>query len=153
MKQIFSLNKILFYVIIFCGLLGSSCKKDSLTNAQGATLLEKFFEDNVLNKNIIITLATDNGTDITSRYNGYVFIMRKGTYYNGNLEAMKNSITYTGTWSSNEDYSKLVITLPSIPGELVFLQREWRFTRKTTTQMDLAPWGSSEPDVLNMVRQ
>jgi len=152
MKSILAINKLIL-ILIFAGLLVGSCKEKLLTNEDGATLLEKYFEDNVLNKNIIITLATDNGTDISGVYNNYVFILRKGTYYNGPLEAIKNGVTNIGTWSSNEDYSKLAITLASPPNEFVFLNREWRFTRKTTTQMELAPWGSTEPDVLHMIRQ
>jgi hypothetical protein len=58
-----------------------------------------------------------------------------------------------GTWKTNEDYSKLSVQLPSTPSELAFMVRDWRFTRKTTTVMELAPWGSTEPDVLHMVQQ
>ena len=133
-------------------LLSSSCKK-SVTNDQGATLLEKYFEDNVLNKNIIVSFASDNGQDLTANYNGWVFIMRKNTYYDGPLEARKSGTTYMGTWASNDDYSKLVVRLPASPPELVFMTRDWRFTRKTPTIMELAPWGSTEPKVLHMVQQ
>ena len=84
--------------------------------------------DNVLNQNFTISLATNNGVDLTANYSGYLFKMMKTDYYHGPCTATKGSTVYTGTWSSNSDYSKLVITLPSSPTEFVFLNREWKLT-------------------------
>jgi len=107
----------------------------------------------VLNKNFIVVYATDTSVDITSRYNGYTFVLLKTDYYHGPLEVTKNSVLLTGSWSSNDDYSKLVITLPGIPPEFIFLNRQWRFTSKSIPVLKLAPWGSSAPVVLHMLRQ
>ena len=79
--------------------------------------------------------------------------MFKTDYYHGPGEIRKGTTVYSGTWSSNTDYSKLVITLPSTPSEFVFLNREWRFTKKAFPQMELAPWGTTEPLVLHMIKQ
>ena len=95
-------------------------------------------------------VATDNGADLTAQYTGYTFVLYKSTYYNGPMTAVKNGVTYNGTWSSNDDYSKLVITFPSTPAEFVFLNREWKFTKKSLPIMELAPWGTLEPKVLHM---
>jgi hypothetical protein len=132
-------------------IMSTSCKKngDSGTNA----LLEQYFETNVLNRNFIVSLAQDNGTDLTANYNGYVFVLLKTDFYHGPLQATKSGIIYTGTWSSNNDYSKLVISLPSPPTEFGFLSRQWRFTSKNFPTLKLAPWGSSEAVVLYMYRQ
>jgi hypothetical protein len=141
-----------FPLILFLLLLmTSSCKSkgDSGTNA----LLEQYFETNVLNRNFIVSLAQDNGTDLTANYNGYVFVLLKTDFYNGPLKATKSGTIYTGAWSSNNDYSKLVITLPSPPSEFGFLSRPWRFTSKNFPTLKLAPWGSSEALVLHMYRQ
>ena len=118
-----------------------------------STILEQYFEANVLNRNFIINLATNNGVDITAQYSGYTFKMFKTDYYHGPGEIRKGTTVYSGTWSSNTDYSKLVITLPSTPSEFVFLNREWRFTKKAFPQMELAPWGTTEPLVLHMIKQ
>lgn len=117
-------------------------------------LYQKYFETNVLNSDFVVSLATDNGTDLTAQYNGWVFRLLKNTYYDGPMTAKKNGNTYTGTWSSNQDYGKLIIniTLPSVPGEMLFLNREWRFTKKDLPTMELAPWGSAAPVVLHMRR-
>ena len=128
------------------------CGKSSVVEAAQASYLQKQFEDNILNKNFRVNLATDNGTDLTSQYTGYTFVLLKSTYYNGPMTALKNAITYNGTWSSNDDYSKLVITFTSVPAEFVFLNREWKFTKKSLPIMELAPWGTLEPKVLHMER-
>lgn len=141
-----------FPLILFLVLLvNSSCKSngDPGTNA----LLEKYFETNVLNRNFIVSLAQDNGTDLTANYNGYVFVLLKTDLYHGPLQATKSGTIYNGTWSSNNDYSKLVITLASPPSEFDFLSRAWRFTSKNFPTLKLAPWGSTEALVLYMYRQ
>lgn len=129
----------------------NGCSKSAVEEAQ-ITYAQQQFEDNILNKNFRVHLATDNGTDLTTQYSGYTFVLLKSTYYNGPMTAVKNSVTYNGTWSSNEDYSKLTITFPSTPSEFVFLNREWRFTKKALPIMELAPWGTTEPKVLHMER-
>jgi hypothetical protein len=70
------------------------------------------------------------------------------------MTAIKNGVTYSGTWACNSDYGKLTIniTQPSVPAEIGFLNREWRFTKKDLPVMELAPWGSTAPIVLHMRR-
>lgn len=132
-------------------LMGLSCKKntDSGTNP----LLEQYFETNVLNRNFVVSLAQDDGTDITTHYTGYVFVLLKSDFYHGPLQATRGGTMYTGTWSSNADYSKLVITLPNPPAEFGFLTRDWRFTSKDFPTLQLAPWGSTDALILHMYRQ
>ena len=127
----------------------NSCSKEAIAAANQSSL-ESYFESNVLNSNFRVQLATDNGTDLTAQYSGFTFVLLKSTLLNGPMTATKNSVTYNGTWSSNSDYSKLVITLPSLPTEFVFLNREWKFTKKSLPVMELAPWGTLEPKVLHM---
>lgn len=129
----------------------NSCSKSAVEAAQ-TSYAQQQFEDNILNKNFRVHLATDNGTDLTTQYSGYTFVLFKNTYYDGPMTAVKNGTTYNGTWSSNDDYSKLVITFPSTPAEFVFLNREWKFTKKSLPIMELAPWGNLEPKVLHMER-
>jgi hypothetical protein len=140
-----------FPLILFLLLLmTSSCK----SNGDGPNaLLEQYFASNVLNRNFTVSLAKDNGNDLTAVYNGYVFVLLKTDFYHGPLQATKSGTLYTGDWSSNNDYSKLVITLASPPSEFDFLRRQWRFTRKNFPTLELAPWGSSEALVLHMYRQ
>ncbi len=140
-----------FLVIIPLLFVFNSCSK-STAEAIQTTYAQQQFEDNILNKNFRVYLATDNGSDLTLQYSGYTFMLFKSTYYNGPMTAVKNAVTYNGTWSSNDDYSKLVITFPSVPTEFIFLNRDWKFTKKSLPIMELAPWGTLEPKVLHMER-
>ncbi len=145
-----------FIIAVACSLLLllSSCKKLALLSGDQSTL-EQYFADNVLNRTFIVDFATDSSIDITTKYSGYDFILKKDTsFYNGNMTGTKNGVTYSGTWSSNSDYSKLVINLssPTIPAEFIFLNRAWKFTKKGVPVLNLAPWGSIDPKVLYMRR-
>ena len=141
-------------VILFTALaivfVFNGCSKTAVEAAQ-LTYAQQQFEDNILNKNFRVQLATDNGVDLTPQYTGYTFVMLKTTYYNGPITGVKNGITYNGTWSSNDDYSKLVILFPSAPAEFVFLNRDWKFTKKSLPVMELAPWGTLEPKVCSNI--
>ena len=150
------LYKYRFVIAVVCALLLllTSCKKLALLSGDQSTL-EKYFAENVLNRNFIVDFASNSGTDITSQYTGYNFILTKDTsFYNGNMTGTKEGVTYSGTWSSNSDYSKLVINLnsPSIPAEFVFLNRAWKFTKKGVPVLNLAPWGNTDPKILYMRR-
>ncbi len=140
-----------FLILLLFLLISSSCKKDGTTSAN--PLLEQYFETNVLNRNFIVSLASRNDTDLTSDYNGYVFVLLKTDDLHGALTATSNGVSYTGSWSSNDDYSELIITLPATPTAFNFLTREWRFTSKSFPTMELAPWGSTENLILHMYRQ
>jgi len=143
-------------VALVCSLLlvTSSCKKLKLLSGDQSTL-EQYFADNVLGKTFVVDFASDSSVDITSRYTGYDFILTKTTsFYDGDMTGTKDGITYTGTWASNSDYSKLVINLNSsnIPATFIFLNRSWKFTKKGVPVLELAPWGSTDPKVLHMRR-
>lgn len=118
------------------------------------TLAEKFFNENVLNRDFIITHANDEGNIITSQYEGYTFHLKKGAdYYGGPMIVTRNGTTYTGSWKSNEDFGKLEILLPAPPTEFIFLTRHWRFTSKNLPTLKFAPWGSNAQIELTMQRQ
>lgn len=133
-------------------LLLGSCGKKSIVEQQQQNILQQYFEDNILNRDFTVNLATDNGADITGQFSGYTFKLLKTTLANGQMTAVISGTTYTGSWSCNEDYSKLVITLPAAVPAFSFLNREWKFTKKAIPTMELAPWGTTEPDVLHMLR-
>ena len=139
---------ILFAVI----LLLSSCKKIAEAVQPSQTALQQYFEENILNRDFTVHLATDNGTDLTAQFSGFKFKLTKNTLLDGPMTAINSTNTYTGTWSCNDDYSKLVITLPAAVTAFGFLNREWRFTKKTFPIMELAPWGTTEPKILHMQR-
>ena len=144
-----------FIIALICAalILLSGCKKD-IEDIPESTL-QGYFETNILNKNFVVDLATDSSVDKTSLYTGYSFILTKTTLYTeGPMTGTKDGVVYTGTWKSNADYSQLAISLnsPSIPTAFIFLNRVWRFTKKSLPIMELAPYGSTDPKVLHMRR-
>jgi hypothetical protein len=144
-----------FIIALVCAalLLFSGCKK-AIEDIPDSTL-QGYFETNILNKNFVVDLAIDSSVDKTSLYAGYSFILTKGaSYTEGPMTGTKDGVVYTGTWKSNADYSQLAISLnsPSIPTEFIFLNRIWRFTKKSLPIMELAPYGTIDPKVLYMRR-
>ncbi len=134
-------------------LLISSCKKtvEPITE----NILQQYFEQNILNKDYIVKLATDTGVILTSNYEGYRFRLLQNTLLDGPMTATKNGMVLNGSWSCNEDYSKLTInfSIPAAPPEFSFIVRSWKFTRKAIPVMELAPWGTTDPKILHMERQ
>ena len=133
-------------LLLVCG-----CVKPTASNP----LVQSFFTENVFNRNFIVQFASDSSLDITSQYANDTFVLKNDTsYYSGTITASKAGTIYTGTWSSNSDYSELIIdiTNPTTPVEFNFLNIAWRFTKKDFPIMQLAPWGTTVPKVLYMER-
>ncbi len=150
-------SRFLLTLIIALLLLVSSCGKPKPPEYI-VNVYEKYFETNILNTDFKVKLATDSGVDLTVKYADYRFKLLKTTNFNGPMTATKvsnNSVVYTGTWSCNDDYSKLIINIPSPasnPSEFKFMNREWRFAKKALPVMEFDPWGTTDPKVLHMER-
>ena len=154
MPNILYRSRFFIALLVSMLLLVSGCKKNTATNPVTENVLEQYFEVNILNRDFKVVLATDNGADLTSNYDGYLFRLLKNTYYDGPMTGTKNGVVFTGTWSTNDDFSKLNITIdhPTPPASFSFLNRAWRFTRKAVPVMELAPWGTTDAKVLHMER-
>ncbi|MCP9750250.1 hypothetical protein [Ferruginibacter sp. HRS2-29] len=148
-KWRFLIALLLSAVILFL----NSCSKKDINGITGNTL-EDYFESNILNRDFVVDLAIDTANDITAQYNGYVFRLFKNTLYDGPMTGIRGGNTYTGTWSSNSDYSKLTININQapVPAEFTFINRSWRFISKDLPVMKLSPWGSTDPKILHMRR-
>jgi len=145
-------SRFIIAVVFAIVLLLCSCSKNPIAQAQ-QNFLEKYFEENILNRDFTVQLATDTSKDLTAQFSGYKFRLLKNTLLNGPMTAISGTDLYSGSWSCNDDYSKLVITLPSSVSTFSFLNREWKFTKKAVPVMELAPWGTTDPKVLHMERQ
>ncbi len=145
------MKKYIAFVFLTSAILCFSCKK-TIQKIE-LSIAENYFNNNLIGKDFVITLATDSTTDLTSDYSGYTFVLLKTDYYHGPLQVTKGTNKYMGTWSCNEDYSKLTIVLPDSVPVFRFLTRNWRFTKKDVPTLKFAPWGSTAPIALNMTRQ
>ena len=79
------LFKTRFLIAILCSvlILAVSCKKAVENKTEN--ILEQYFEQNVLNRDFRVNLATDNGTDLTNDYTGYIFRLEKNSSTNSNM--------------------------------------------------------------------
>ena len=147
-------NKFFIAVLLAAILLFGSCKKTVEDISQKT--LQQYFEETILNKNFVVQYAKDTTADITADFSTDTFVLKKGTgYYGGAMTGKNGNTMYTGTWSSNEDYGKLVIDINTPappPGSYKFINRSWKFVKKSLPVMELAPWGSTDPKVLHMRR-
>ena len=132
-------------VCLIVAVLALSCKKKIEEKVFEPSFLNKFMEDNILNRDFTITEARFEGRDTTAMYNGYVFKLLKNTYYDGPFEARRNGNTYTGTWQSNDDYSKLILDI-KVNDTLRWVSLTWKFKSKTQTSLEIIPWFNTDGD-------
>jgi hypothetical protein len=145
MKRLFTFIFLVLVAIAF------SCKK-TVHNISNS-LAEKYFEKYVIGNDFVVTLAKDSTADFTADYKNYKFILLETDLLHGPLKAVSGTQTYMGSWQTNDDYSKLDISLPDSIVAFKFLSRSWRFTKKANPTLELAPWGSTAPIVLHMTRK
>jgi len=142
-----------FVLLLLACTVFAGCKKAKQDITEN--LLQQYFDNNILNRDFRVKLATQDGVDLTTNFTGYVFRLLKteNSNYNGAMTAKRNDSTYTGTWGTNDDFGRLDISITSPSSTpFLFLNRSWRFTKKALPVMELAPWGSTDPIVLHMER-
>ena len=106
---------------------------DNVTSAQ------KAFDLLVLGKQFYMKKGLDtSGNDLTSQYADQIYILEKLTYTNGPAKVIIGADTYTGTWKSNEDYSKLELSVAG-RSDFDFFSIPWRITLKTYTGLTMVP--------------
>ena len=145
------MKKLFTFICLISLILCFSCKKPFQNLSR--SVLEQYFEKYVIGNDFVVSLAKDSSNDITPMYDGYKFVLLETDLFHGPLRATKGTNEYYGTWATNDDYSKLTISLPDSISGFSFLSRSWRFTKKENPTLQLAPWGSSAPIELHMTRQ
>jgi hypothetical protein len=147
-------NRVLIALVAAILLLTTSCKK-SIIESLNETTLRQYFDEQILNKNFVIDLATDSSINKTNNYSGYTFVLSRTTsFIDGPMIGFKATDTIKGTWTSSDDYGFLTINLinPTPPASFAFINRKWKFVRKDLPVMQLAPFGTTDPKVLHMRR-
>lgn len=113
--------------IAFIGFSLSSCKKDdnSISNSKVLNYLEEGTWK--------ITLFSDSGNDELYHFSGFSF-----TFNNGNITAVKNSTSITGSYTEGNDdnKTKLIINFGSnVPFDE--LNDDWNIIESTTNKIRL----------------
>lgn len=139
------LSAFLYVVVVVLGMVPlSSCEDktpptpptDSVDNATSA---QKAFDLLVLGKQFYMKKGIDSsGNDLTASYADQIYVLEKQTYTNGPAKVIIGTDTYTGTWQSNDDYSKLELKVEGRP-DFQFFSIPWRITTKTYTGLSMVP--------------
>lgn len=108
-------------------------------SADNVTSAQKAFDLLVLGKQFYMKKGLDTaGNDLTPQYADQIYILEKLTYTHGPAKVIVGNDTYTGTWKSNDDYSKLELMVEGRP-DFSFFSIPWRVTTKTYTGLTMVP--------------
>jgi len=134
----------LFFAVVISGLAFTSCKKTDLTemtatpNAAGTANANNAVKPStgtasILNQDLSITYARDNGVDITPEFKDFTFQF-DGTYPSGNAHVWNDLLSQTGKWSSPTESTDFVLWYPTnIFTQLAYLNREWTIVEASTS--------------------
>lgn len=134
----------LFFAVVISGLVLTSCKKTDLTEMKATPNAAVTANTNIdgkpspgtasiLNHNLRISYAHDNGVDITAQFKDFTFEFN-GTYPSGNAHVWNDLLAQTGTWSSPTEATDFVLWYPTdIFTQLAFLNREWNIVEASTS--------------------
>lgn len=136
-----------FIAAIICVITLSNCSKSD-TNSTAVDPIT-FFDNNFINKDLTVHLAVDNGSTITSQFNGYTLRFTKNAATSGTVSIANGILSISGTWVTTTDHTTLTMTVPTPPNDFAFFNRQWKFTRYSTPIMELAPFASGDNKVLH----
>jgi hypothetical protein len=152
MKKIIS-KLILLAAISFSGaMLLTGCSKDNANDNSSTSTGHDYFVANMLGKDLMVTSAIDNTTDITADFSGYTFHLTDTAALGGNITAANFVRTTVGVWTIDAAYSKITFTFPSPIPILTFMTKQWQFTSNSTTTIDLGA-ANGETDVLRFSKK
>ena len=101
----------------------------------------------ILNKDLKIINARDNGVDITDRFQDFTFNFT-GNYPGGPAHVWNDLLAQTGSWSSAFEATDFTISYPTgIVEQLAFLNRTWNIEAPSTTFFRLT---STDGDVVEL---
>jgi hypothetical protein len=151
----------LFFAVVISGLLLTSCSKNDVTKMTATPNAAVTGNTNIagkpspgtasiLNQNLRISYAHDNGVDITSQFKDFTFEF-DGTYPSGNAHVWNDLLAQTGTWSSPKEITDFILWYPAeIFTQLTFLNREWNIDKASTTFYQLM---ASDGDEVHFVSE
>ena len=133
--------KTLLFLAGFAAIIFSSCDHSANIDSSSSTAAANTLTAGSWR----VTLFTDSGNDETSDFNGYSFTFSS----NGNIQAVKNSVTTTGSWSTTS--SKFIIDLgPKTDANkpLGELTDDWKVISNTDVEIKLTDDNPSSNEFL-----
>lgn len=123
---------ILLSGISFSGavLLNSCSKKDDTATISTPFQMAKHnFETNILDRDLVVPFAQDDGTNITIKFAGLTFHFTGNGTLTGSATAANDLLSVNGTWSMTAAYDKITFAFPTnLFPDLAFMNKEWLIT-------------------------
>ena len=149
-----------FFAIVISGLVLTSCSKTDITEMtptpNAATTANTANAGKpapttaaIINQDIKISYARDNGVDITSQFKDFTFKFI-GTYPSGPAHVWNDLLAQTGQWSSPTESTDFVLSYPTgIFEQLAFLNRQWTIVEGSTNFFRLTSSDGDEVDFVS----
>ena len=143
----------LFAAITFTApVLLSSCDKDDDDETSSSATAKEYFANNMVNRELVVPLATDNSVDITAKFDGLTFTFTDTATYAGTATASNNILTVRGTYAIDAAYDNITFSFPTnILADLAFTNKQWHFTNRDSATIKLN--AVSETDVIYFKRK
>jgi len=151
MKKIISKLSLLAAICFSGAMLLTSCSKDPVDNSSTSPGHD-YFVNNMLGKDLQVTSAIDNSTDITADFNGYTFHLTDTAALSGTISAANFVRTTIGIWTVDAAYTKITFSFPGTIPILNFMTKQWQFTSNTSVTIDLSA-ANGETDVLRFAKK
>ncbi len=130
------ISNLFFTGLIICGAAISGCSKNETINelkenpqllsARSAPTDMMATDVEILNKDLIITYAGDNGANITDQFKDFTFHFQ-GTPPSGQAHVWNDLLAQTGTWTYEGSAGIISLQYPTgIFQQLAFLNRTWK---------------------------
>jgi hypothetical protein len=134
-------------VALCCVIMASGCKKDD--NSNDTSTAQVYFTSNVINRDLLLTYAKDNTTDVTAKFNGFNFRLTDTASLAGTITVWNDLLSVKGTWTIDAGYDKISFAVPvNIIPDLALLNKEWQFTSRESAIIKVTAT-NGEADELN----
>ncbi|HMC84761.1 MAG TPA: hypothetical protein VKI61_04520 [Chitinophagaceae bacterium] len=134
-------TKRLLLIAAFAGMLLFSCKK-AIQQQE-----ENIIVNAVTSGHWYVELYTQDSTDITNDFLGYEFQF----YKNNNVDGIKNSVTTTGTWSTDINAYTITSAFPGNASDtLKLLNYTWKITDSYLDYVEAKTTTSNGDNILHL---
>ena len=124
-------------ILLVLGVVFAACEE--LENGIDLGLDEmgtiKLFEQNIIEKNLVITQYIEDGEDKSAKFSDYGFLFST----EGTIDAIFNADTINGTWKITQEDSipKIMINFGDVDEPLKDLNEDWLLESQSETKIEL----------------
>lgn len=136
MKKVMHKLILITGIVFFVTVLLSSCSKSNSSSSSSQTAHD-YFVNNLLGRDLAVTLAKNDTADITANFAGYTFHLTDTASFGGTISASNLVRSYVGTWSIDANYQNITFTYPAQISSLAFINKQWLISTMSTITISL----------------